>query len=180
MEPVVRPPSNASWTDGCPYCPISDPAVKVIVEDDLVRFAQNERVQVALKLSDAFTRPRFRLSTWSTRCSPASTVMNGALHAFIDVYARDARLPRGGGSGDPSGQAWAVARGAGRAQGSRRSGGSVTTGGSKSGEKRVSPLTATLARNSSQAGMIVPARRTGRVRDGPVGGAELKRAYEQR
>ena len=35
----------------CPYCPISDPAVKVIFEDDLVRFAQNERVQGALKHS---------------------------------------------------------------------------------------------------------------------------------
>jgi diadenosine tetraphosphate (Ap4A) HIT family hydrolase len=35
----------------CPYCPIVDPAVKVIFEDDLVRFAQNERVQGALKHS---------------------------------------------------------------------------------------------------------------------------------
>jgi histidine triad (HIT) family protein len=35
----------------CPYCPITDPAVKVIFEDDLVRFAQNERVQGALKHS---------------------------------------------------------------------------------------------------------------------------------
>jgi diadenosine tetraphosphate (Ap4A) HIT family hydrolase len=35
----------------CPYCPISDPAVKVIFENDLVRFAQNERVQGALKHS---------------------------------------------------------------------------------------------------------------------------------
>ena len=35
----------------CSYCPISDPAVKVIFEDDLVRFAQNERVQGALKHS---------------------------------------------------------------------------------------------------------------------------------
>jgi histidine triad (HIT) family protein len=35
----------------CPYCPIVDPAVKVIFEDDLVRFVQNERVQGALKHS---------------------------------------------------------------------------------------------------------------------------------
>ena len=35
----------------CPYCPITDPAVKVIFENDLVRFAQNERVQGALKHS---------------------------------------------------------------------------------------------------------------------------------
>ena len=35
----------------CPCCPISDPAVKVIFEDDLVRFAQNEKVQGALKHS---------------------------------------------------------------------------------------------------------------------------------
>jgi histidine triad (HIT) family protein len=35
----------------CPYCPITDPAVKVIFEDDLVRFAQNERVQGSLKHS---------------------------------------------------------------------------------------------------------------------------------
>jgi len=35
----------------CPYCPITDPAVKVIFEDELVRFAQNERVQGALKHS---------------------------------------------------------------------------------------------------------------------------------
>jgi histidine triad (HIT) family protein len=35
----------------CPYCPITDPAVKVSFEDDLVRFAQNERVQGALKHS---------------------------------------------------------------------------------------------------------------------------------
>jgi len=35
----------------CPYCPISDSAVKVIFEDELVRFAQNERVQGALKHS---------------------------------------------------------------------------------------------------------------------------------
>ena len=35
----------------CPCCPISDPAVKVIFEDDLVRFVQNEKVQGALKHS---------------------------------------------------------------------------------------------------------------------------------
>src|SRR5262249_14999835 len=35
----------------CLYCPITDPAVKVVFEDDLVRFAQNERVQGALKQS---------------------------------------------------------------------------------------------------------------------------------
>jgi histidine triad (HIT) family protein len=35
----------------CPYCPISDPEMKVIFENDLVLFMQNERVQGALKHS---------------------------------------------------------------------------------------------------------------------------------
>ena len=35
----------------CPYCPISDPEHKVIFENDLVLFMQNERVQGALKHS---------------------------------------------------------------------------------------------------------------------------------
>lgn len=35
----------------CPYCPISDPDMKVIFENDLVLFIQNERYQGALKHS---------------------------------------------------------------------------------------------------------------------------------
>jgi hypothetical protein len=35
----------------CPYCPIRDPAQKVIVEHDLVLFLQDERYQGALKHS---------------------------------------------------------------------------------------------------------------------------------
>ena len=35
----------------CPYCPMSDPEQKVILENDLVLFMQNERVQGALKHS---------------------------------------------------------------------------------------------------------------------------------
>jgi histidine triad (HIT) family protein len=35
----------------CPYCPISDPEQKVIFENDLVLFLQNERYQGALKHS---------------------------------------------------------------------------------------------------------------------------------
>lgn len=35
----------------CPYCPISDPAQKVIFENDLVLFIQDERYQGALKHS---------------------------------------------------------------------------------------------------------------------------------
>jgi len=44
----------------CPYCPIVDPAVKVIFENDLVRFAQNERVQGALKHSGVIVPIRHR------------------------------------------------------------------------------------------------------------------------
>jgi diadenosine tetraphosphate (Ap4A) HIT family hydrolase len=35
----------------CPYCPITDPAITVVFRDELVLFAQNERVQGALKHS---------------------------------------------------------------------------------------------------------------------------------
>jgi histidine triad (HIT) family protein len=35
----------------CPYCPISDPEQKVIFENNLVLFMQNERYQGALKHS---------------------------------------------------------------------------------------------------------------------------------
>jgi histidine triad (HIT) family protein len=35
----------------CPYCPIRDPAQKVIFENDLVLFLQNETVQGSLKHS---------------------------------------------------------------------------------------------------------------------------------
>ena len=35
----------------CPYCPITDPDQKIIFENDLVRFLQNERYQGALKHS---------------------------------------------------------------------------------------------------------------------------------
>jgi len=93
MEPVVRA-ALERFLDlmACPYCPISDPAVKVIVEDDLVRFAQNERVQVALSCLTPSRGARFRLSTWSTRCSPASSDEWGAARLHRRLTARDARL----------------------------------------------------------------------------------------
>jgi hypothetical protein len=37
----------------CPYCPISDPEMEVIFENNLVLFMQNERYQGALKHSGA-------------------------------------------------------------------------------------------------------------------------------
>ncbi|HXH83005.1 MAG TPA: amidase [Candidatus Tectomicrobia bacterium] len=83
--------------------------------------------------------------------------LDPTLHAFVDVYAADARL---------------AAEGADRAiRSGHRIGplhgvpialkdlvdleGRVTTGGSRVWEKRVSPVTATLARRAIEAGMIV-------------------------
>jgi len=40
----------------CPYCPMSDPEMKVIFEHDLVLFMQHERYQGALKHSETFFR----------------------------------------------------------------------------------------------------------------------------
>src|SRR5712691_6722499 len=83
--------------------------------------------------------------------------MNPALHAFIDVYANDARL-----AAEAADKAIRSGHAVGPLHGVPVAlkdlvdlEGRVTTGGSKVWEKRVSPLTATLARKFIQAGMIV-------------------------
>jgi len=109
------------------------------------------------ELSDAFTKRTL---------SPVDVVdgllvrierMNPALHAFIDVYASDARL-----AAEAADRAIRSGHAVGPLHGVPVAlkdlvdlEGRVTTGGSKVWEKRVSPLTATLARKFIQAGMIV-------------------------
>ena len=83
--------------------------------------------------------------------------MNPALHAFIDVYARDARL-----AAEAADRAIRSGHAVGPLHGVPVAlkdlvdlEGRVTTGGSKVWEKRVSTVTATLARKFISAGMIV-------------------------
>src|SRR6266849_4534122 len=83
--------------------------------------------------------------------------MNPGLHAFIDVYASDARL-----AAEAADRAIRSGHAVGPLHGVPVAlkdlvdlEGRVTTGGSKVWEKRVSPVTATLARRLIAAGMIV-------------------------
>ena len=83
--------------------------------------------------------------------------MNPRLHAFIDVYATDARL-----AAEAADRAIRSGHAVGPLHGVPIAlkdlvdlEGRVTTGGSKVWEKRVSPVTATLARRLISAGMIV-------------------------
>ena len=83
--------------------------------------------------------------------------MNPGLHAFIDVYAADARL-----AAEAADRAIRSGHAIGPLHGVPVAlkdlvdlEGRVTTGGSKVWEKRVSPVTATLARKFIEAGMIV-------------------------
>jgi aspartyl-tRNA(Asn)/glutamyl-tRNA(Gln) amidotransferase subunit A len=83
--------------------------------------------------------------------------MNPSLHAFVDVYAADARL-----AAEAADRAIRSGHAVGPLHGVPVAlkdlvdlEGRVTTGGSKVWEKRVSPLTATLARKFVSAGMIV-------------------------
>jgi aspartyl-tRNA(Asn)/glutamyl-tRNA(Gln) amidotransferase subunit A len=83
--------------------------------------------------------------------------MNPGLHAFIDVYASDARL-----AAEAADRAIRSGHAVGPLHGVPVAlkdlvdlEGRVTTGGSKVWEKRVSPVTATLARKFISAGMIV-------------------------
>jgi len=83
--------------------------------------------------------------------------MNPALHAFIDVYAGDARL-----AAEAADRAIRSGHAVGPLHGVPVAlkdlvdlEGRITTGGSKVWATRVSPLTATLARTFIQAGMIV-------------------------
>ena len=83
--------------------------------------------------------------------------MNPGLHAFIDVYASDARL-----AAEAADRAIRSGHAVGPLHGVPVAlkdlvdlEGRVTTGGSKVWEKRVSPVTATLARRFIQAGIIV-------------------------
>jgi aspartyl-tRNA(Asn)/glutamyl-tRNA(Gln) amidotransferase subunit A len=83
--------------------------------------------------------------------------MNPRLHAFIDVYATDARL-----AAEAADRAIRSGHAIGPLHGVPVAlkdlvdlEGRVTTGGSKVWEKRVSPVTATLARRFISAGMIV-------------------------
>jgi aspartyl-tRNA(Asn)/glutamyl-tRNA(Gln) amidotransferase subunit A len=83
--------------------------------------------------------------------------MNPKLHAFIDVYAKDARQ-----AAEAADRAIRSGHAVGPLHGVPVAlkdlvdlEGRITTGGSKVWEKRVSPLTATLARRFISAGMIV-------------------------
>ena len=83
--------------------------------------------------------------------------MNPRLHAFIDVYATDARL-----AAEAADRAIRSGHAVGPLHGVPIAlkdlvdlEGRVTTGGSKVWDKRVSPVTATLARRLISAGMIV-------------------------
>jgi len=83
--------------------------------------------------------------------------LNPTLHAFIDVYAADARLAADGADkAIRSGHAVGPLHGVPIALKDLVDlEGRVTTGGSKVWAKRVSPVTATLARRLMSAGMIV-------------------------
>src|SRR5437763_2245101 len=83
--------------------------------------------------------------------------LNPTLHAFIDVYAADARL-----AAEAADRAIRSGHAVGPLHGVPIAlkdlvdlEGRVTTGGSKAWEKRVSPVTATLAERLVAAGMIV-------------------------
>src|SRR5262245_37066153 len=109
------------------------------------------------ELSDAFTKRTL---------SPVDVIdallgrierMNPELHAFIDVYPSDARL-----AAEAADRAIRSGHAIGPLHGVPVAlkdlvdlEGRVTTGGSKVWDKRVSPVTATLARKFVQAGMIV-------------------------
>src|SRR5712664_3824748 len=82
--------------------------------------------------------------------------MNPSLHAFIDIYASDARL-----AAEAADRAIRSGHAVGPLHGVPVAlkdlvdlEGRVTTGGSKVWEKRVSPVTATLAERAIAAGMI--------------------------
>jgi histidine triad (HIT) family protein len=96
----------------CPYCPMSDPEQKVILENDLVLFIQNERVQGALKhsgviipiqhretvfdLSEAEITATFRLLSVVKKWMDESFGGQEVFHAHMHVIPRFRQEPLGG------------------------------------------------------------------------------------
>ena len=77
----------------CPYCPIVDPAIKVIFEDDLVRFAQNERVQGALKHSGVIVPVQHRETVFDL--SEAEVAATFRLLAVVKTWMDASFAPDG-------------------------------------------------------------------------------------
>lgn len=109
------------------------------------------------ELATLLTQRRISSTELTDACLARISRHNGALHAFIDVYADRAR---------DAARAADLARGAGYALGPLHGipfglkdlvdiEGRVTTGGSKVWEKRVSPATGSLVRRLVASGMII-------------------------
>src|SRR5918996_106156 len=76
-----------------PCCPISDPAQKVLFENDLVLFMQNERVQGALKHSGVIIPIQHRASVFDL--SEAEITATFRLLAVVKKWMDDNFAPDG-------------------------------------------------------------------------------------
>jgi len=77
----------------CPYCPISDPAQKVIFENDLVLFIQDERYQGALKHSGIIIPVRHKETVFDL--SEAEITATFRLLSVVKKWMDDSFAPDG-------------------------------------------------------------------------------------
>jgi diadenosine tetraphosphate (Ap4A) HIT family hydrolase len=77
----------------CPYCPVSDPDMKVIFENDLVLFMQNERVQGALKHSGVIIPSQHRETVFDL--SEAEITATFRLLAVVKKWMDESFSPDG-------------------------------------------------------------------------------------
>jgi histidine triad (HIT) family protein len=77
----------------CPFCPISEPEQKVIFENDLVRFVQDERYQGALKHSGVIIPVRHRETVFDL--SEAEITATFRLLSVVKKWMDDRFAPDG-------------------------------------------------------------------------------------
>ena len=77
----------------CPYCPIRDPEQKVIFENDLVLFMQDERYQGALKHSGVIIPIQHRETVFDL--SEAEMIATFRLLSVVKKWMDDSFAPDG-------------------------------------------------------------------------------------